>query len=129
MRSKSTLIRLHRFRFEEKRRQAAEISAMIADFRRKQDDLEYQIKVEEERTGVSDPEHFNYSMTAKSIRGRRDNLLRSIGDLEVQLAAAEEAVSEEEAELRKVELLVEKEGDPEQSVSLGDGELQTDLHA
>ena len=83
MRSKDTLLRLHRFRYDEKRRQVGEIEAMIADFRRKQDDLDLQIQAEEERSGVSDPEHFNYSMTAKALRGRRDNLLRSIHIFEV----------------------------------------------
>lgn len=110
MRSKDTLLRLHRFRSEGKRRQVTEIEMMIADFRRKQDDLDLQINAEEERSGVTDPNHFKYSMTAKSIRGRRDNLLKSIEELDAQLAEAREQAEAEEADLRKVELLVEKEG-------------------
>ena len=110
MRSKDTMLRLQRFRFEEKRQQVADIELMIADFNRKLADLDLQIQMEEERTGVSDPAHFNYSMTAKSIRGRRDNLAKSISELEVQMAEAEKQAQEAEAELRKVELMVEKEG-------------------
>ena len=74
MRSKNTYLRLQRFRSRNRRRQAQAIEAMIADFRRKQDDLDLQIAAEEHRNGVTDPGHFNYSMTAKSLRGRRDNI-------------------------------------------------------
>ena len=66
MRSRDTLLRLHRFRTEEKRRQVGDIDGMIADLMRKHDDLDSQIKAEEQRTGVVDPNHFNYSLAAKS---------------------------------------------------------------
>lgn len=111
MRSRETLLRLHRFRTEEKRRKVADIESMIADLMRKHDDLDAQIKLEEQRTGVNDPAHFNYSMAAKSTRGRRDNLLKTVGDLKDQLNAAQGEVAEEEGELRKIELLAEKEGE------------------
>ena len=68
--------------------------------------------MEEQRTGVTDPGHFNYSTSAKASRGRRDNLLKSIADLKDQLADAQSAVKDEEGELRKVELLMEKERGP-----------------
>ena len=109
--SRETLLRLHRFRTEEKRRQVADIEAMIADLMRKYDDLDAQMKVEEQRTGVNDPAHFNYSMAAKSTRGRRDNILKTVGDLKDQQTAAQALLQEEEAELRKLELLAEKELD------------------
>lgn len=111
MRSRETLLRLHRFRTEDKRRQVSDIEAMIADLMRKHDDLEAQMKAEEQKTGVSDPNHFNYSLAAKSTRGRRDNILKTVGDLKDQLAGAQAALAEEEAELRKAEMLAEKEGD------------------
>jgi flagellar protein FliJ len=111
MRSRETLLRLHRFRTEEKRRKVADIESMIADLMRKHDDLDAQIKMEEQRTGVSDPAHFNYSMAAKSTRGRRDNLLKTVGDLKDQLSTAQGELADEEGELRKIELLAEKEGE------------------
>lgn len=109
MRSRDTLLRLHRFRTEDKRRQAADIESMIQDFMRKYDDLDAQVKIEEGRNGVSDPTHFNYSLSAKSARGRRDNLMKSIAGLRDRLAAAQESLAEEQTELRRVELLMEKE--------------------
>ena len=118
MRSKDTLLRLHRFHVEEKRRQVGDIELMMADFRRKQDDLDQQIAYEEQKTGISDPSNFNYSMTAKSIRNRRENLLATIEDLQEQLDRANEAVAEEESELRKVELLEEKDANHRSDVKM-----------
>jgi flagellar export protein FliJ len=111
MRSKDNLLRLHRFRYEDRRRQVAEIEVMISEFLKKQDELDAHIRMEESRNGVTDPAHFNYSTSAKASRARRDNLLRSIGELKDQLDAAKTVLEEEAAELRKIELLAEKEAD------------------
>jgi flagellar protein FliJ len=123
MRSRDTLLRLHRFRTEEKRRQVGDIDAMIADLMRKHDDLDSQIKAEEHRTGVTDPGHFNYSLAAKSTRGRRDNLLKTVADLRDQLEAAQTAFAAEETELRKLELLAEKESEQRSSLRGSDAEF------
>jgi flagellar export protein FliJ len=128
MRSRDTLLRLHRFRTEDKRRQAADIEGMIQDFMRKYDDLDAQVKIEEGRNGVSDPAHFNYSLSAKSARGRRDNVMKSITELKDQLMAAQELLAEEQTELRKIELLVEKESASAASPPLGVAPL-AGLHA
>lgn len=109
MRPRDTLLRLNRFRTEEKRRQVADIEAMINDFMRKYDDLDVAVKFEESRNGVSDPAHFNYSLQAKAARSRRDNLMRSIAELKDQLSDAKAALAEVEQELRRAELLLEKE--------------------
>lgn len=110
MRSNDALLRLQRFRYEEKQRQVADIEMMIADFGRKRAELDAQIAAEEERCGMSDPNHFKYPMTAKSLRNRRDNLESSLAELAVQLEIARHEAEEEEAELRKAELLLVKEG-------------------
>ena len=117
MRSRETLLRLHRFRTEEKRRQVADMDFMIQDFTRKYDELDAQVKFEESRNGVTDPAHFNYSLSAKAARGRRDNLMRSIAELKDQLAEAQAALAAEEDELRRAEMLAEKEGAPVAPIS------------
>jgi flagellar protein FliJ len=110
MRSRESLLRLHRFRTEDVRRQAADMDVMVQDLMRKHDDLEQHIKFEEQRTGISDPANVNYSMAAKSSRIRLENLLKSVGELKDQHSAILDRLKEEESELRKVEMLVEKEG-------------------
>ena len=111
MRSRETLIRLQQFKVEEKQRDVADIEVMIADFMQKETELQQQIQMEEERAGVSEPTHFNYPTTAKAIRDRRDNLLRSIDELKQKLGEAREAFEEQQSELRKLELLMEKDDD------------------
>ena len=110
MRSKDSILRFHRFQFEEKQQQVSEIDVMIGEFNRKLGDIDQQIEAEETRSGVSDPAHFNYSMTAKSLRTRHENLIKSIEDLNAQREAMQAQADEAEAELRKVELMAEKEG-------------------
>ena len=118
MRSRDSLLRLHRFRTEDVRRQAADIDLMIQDLMRKHDDLEQHIKFEEQRSGISDPHNVNYSMAAKSSRTRLENLLKSVGELRDQHENMLERLQDEEGELRKVEMLVEKEGGSIRSVPL-----------
>lgn len=111
MKSRETLIRLHRFQVDEKRRQVADIEAMIADFRRMEQDLEHQISTEQERCGISDVTHFAYPTFAKAAQDRRSNLLASIEELEAQLADAQAEFTEAYSELKKYELMQEKEVD------------------
>lgn len=106
MRSRDSVLRLARFKLQERQRQAMALEAMIAEFLRKQDDLDALISAEEARSGVSDTEHFNYPTTAKAARARRDNLLASVAELNDQLDAVKTQQVEEEGELRRLELLV-----------------------
>jgi flagellar export protein FliJ len=109
MRSRDSLIRLHRFQVDEKRRQVVEIETMIAEFRRKEAELEQQILSEQERAGVSDVGHYAYPTFAKAARDRRENLLKSIDGLTAQLETAKDGLAEAFSELKKYELMNEKE--------------------
>jgi flagellar protein FliJ len=110
MRSRESLLRLHRFRTDDLRRQVGETDMMIQDLMRKHDDLDAHVKFEEGRNGISDPNNVNYSMAAKSVRTRRDNILRTVAELRDQHESMIAKLEEESSELRKIELLVEKEG-------------------
>ena len=109
MKSRNTLIRLKRFQLNEKRRQVAQIEAMIADFQRMASDLEREIVAEQERAGIHDPTHFAYPTYAKAAIARRENLRRSIDELAAQLDEAKSALQESFEELKKVELLDERD--------------------
>ena len=58
MKSRETLIRLKKFQVDEKRRKVMQIEGMIAEFERMANDLEREIKVEQDRAGIHDPTHF-----------------------------------------------------------------------
>jgi flagellar FliJ protein len=109
MKSRNTLIRLKRFQLNEKRRKVAQIEAMIADFQRMASDLEREIVAEQERVGIHDPTHFAYPTYAKAAIARRENLKRSIDELAAQLDDAKAALQESFDELKKVELLDERD--------------------
>jgi flagellar protein FliJ len=109
MKSRETLIRLKKFQVDEKRRKVAQIEAMIADFDRMAVDLEREITTEQERAGISDPAHFAYPTYAKAAMVRRDNLKRSADELKGQLEDARGALAEAFEELKKIELLDERD--------------------
>ena len=65
MKSRSeSLIRLKKFQVDEKRRQVAQIEMMVADFERMASELDQQIEIEQQKTGISDVAHFAYSTFA-----------------------------------------------------------------
>ena len=109
MKSRETLIRLKKFQVDERRRKVAQIEGMIAEFERMAGDLEREIKTEQERAGIHDPAHFAYPTYAKAAIGRRENLKRSADELKVQLDDAKATLGEAFEELKKVELLDERD--------------------
>jgi flagellar protein FliJ len=109
MKSRNTLIRLKKFQLDEKRRKVAQIEAMIADFQRMASDLEREIASEQERAGIHDPGHFAYPTYAKAAITRRENLKRSADELMAQLDEAKLTLQESFEDLKKVELLDERD--------------------
>jgi flagellar protein FliJ len=109
MKSRETLIRLKKFQVDERRRKVAQIEGMIAEFERMVSDLDREIKTEQERAGITDPGHFAYPTYAKAATQRRENLKRSADELKVQLDDAQAALQEAFEELKKVELLDERD--------------------
>jgi len=109
MKSRETLIRLKRFQVDEKRRKVTQIESMIAEFERIATDLDREIKAEQDRSGIHDPAHFAYPTYAKAAMQRRENLKRSANDLKLQLDDAKATLAEAFEEMKKVELLDERD--------------------
>jgi flagellar protein FliJ len=109
MKSRETLIRLKKFQVDEKRRKVAQIEAMMAEFDRIATELDREIKIEQDRAGIHDPAHFAYPTYAKAAMGRRENLKRSSDDLKAQLDDAKAMLGEAFEELKKVEMLDERD--------------------
>ena len=109
MKSRETLIRLKKFQVDEKRRKVAQIEAMIAEFDRIAGELEREIKVEQDRAGIHDPAHFAYPTYDKAATSWRENLKHSTDELRVQLEDAKAALGEAFEELKKVEMLDERD--------------------
>jgi len=119
MKSRDSLIRLKRFQADEKRRQVNQIQVMIAEFEKMAKDLEEQIAIEQERSGIRDVAHFAYPTFAKAAMQRRDNLRASAAELQGQLEQAQDELHAALDELKKHELLAERDrsGAPEGEVT------------
>ena len=121
MKSHEALLRLKTFQVEDKRRKVVQIEGMIAEFERMAGDLDREIRVEQDRTGIHDPSHYAYPTYAKAALARRDNLRHSADELRAQLVDAKDALQEACEERRKIELLSERERNAQ------DARVQTDL--
>ena len=116
MKSRETLIRLKRFKVDEKRRRVTQIETMIAEFERMAGDLDREIATEEQKANISDPAHFAYPTYAKAAATRRDNLRRSAQDLQGQLDDAQAELGEAFEELKKVEMLEDRDRSAERAL-------------
>ncbi|HET6377970.1 MAG TPA: flagellar export protein FliJ [Methylocella sp.] len=94
MKSRDSIARLRRFQIDETRRRVAQIESMIAEFSKMARELEREIALEEQRTGISDITHFAYPTYARAARTRRDNLQRSAEELTAQLDEARRFLEE-----------------------------------
>ena len=109
MKSRETLIRLKKFQVDEKRRKVTQIETMMAEFDRIASELD------QDRAGIHDPAHFAYPTYAKAAMGRRENLKRSSDDLKAQLDDAKAMLGEAFEELKKVEMLDQRDHDREKA--------------
>jgi flagellar export protein FliJ len=125
MKSRETIIRLRKFQLDERRRRVAQIEAMVAEFERMAADLDREIQAEQDRAGIHDPAHFAYPTYAKAAIQRRENLRRSAEELKGQLDEAKAALGEAFEELKKVELLDERDQMRERNAD--DAREQADL--
>jgi len=104
-----SLIRLKKFQVDEHRRAVSQIEMMIADFERMASELDQQIELEHNKTGISDATHFAYSTFAKAALTRRDNLMTSADDMREKFESAQDQLAESLEDLKKVETLSERE--------------------
>ncbi|PIT70705.1 flagellar export protein FliJ [Bartonella tribocorum] len=109
MKPRENMVRLRMFQVRGKRREIAQLEMMIAEFERMVLELEMQISHEERKSGNNDVRHFAYSSFARAARQRRDNLLNSIRDLQLQKTNAEIALHEANVELQHAQLLEARE--------------------
>ena len=120
VKSRDHIVRLKRFQVDERRRRVAQIESMIADFSRMAVDLDREIATEEQRSGISDPNHFAYPTYARAAVARRDNLKRSADELKEQLDEAKELLSDAQEELKKAESADGRDKMPMVDASRGD---------
>ncbi|WP_297323009.1 flagellar export protein FliJ [uncultured Bartonella sp.] len=110
MKPRDSVVRLKMFQVREKRRQISQLDMMMSEFERMTNELEAQITGEERKAGIFDVTHFAYPTFAQAARQRRENLMNSIRDLQIQKSSAEMNLHELEAELERARALEERDG-------------------
>lgn len=116
MKSRDTLLRLKRFQVDERRRRVAQIETMIAEFERMVADLEREVEQEEHKAGIADKAHFAYPTYARAALQRRDNLQRSADELRAQLVDARDELQEAVEDLKKFEIIDDREQARERAI-------------
>lgn len=111
MKARENTMRLKRREVDEKSRKIEDLERIIREFDQMAADLERQIQLEEDRTGIRDRSHFSYSTFAKAAAQRRDNLQTSTNGLREKLAAAVRERDESAVELARATAQTESRDD------------------
>jgi len=109
MKSREALIRLHRFRVDEIRRRLKSLDDMRADLTKKMTDLETMMQEEQRRAAHSDLGRLAYPSFARSVVARRENIQRTIDEVEKQAASVTEELQAAYRELKKYEIAAEND--------------------
>ncbi len=102
-----TLIRLHKWRLDEKRRTLSELQALADKLAQDTARLEREILAEQEIARTSPEASFAYGNFAKQAIERRRRLAQSVAQVEHQIAQATEEMAEAFQELKRYELAQE----------------------
>lgn len=129
MKSRDTLLRLKRFQVDERRRRVMQIETMIAEFERMVGDLEREVETEEQKAGINDKAHFAYPTYARAALQRRDNLQRSADELRAQLVDARDELTESVEELKKFEIIDDREQQRERAIETAREQAELDRMA
>ncbi|MBS7804787.1 flagellar export protein FliJ [Rhizobiales bacterium TNE-4] len=129
MKSRDTLLRLKRFQVDERRRRVTQIETMIAEFERMVADLEREVEQEEQKAGINDKAHFAYPTYARAALQRRDNLQRSADELRAQLVDARDELTESVEELKKFEIIDDREQQRERAIESAREQVELDRMA
>ncbi len=108
MSSLKTIIRLHKWQLDEKRRALAELQNLADRLKAEIERLKADLANEQE-TARRNPEFaFNYASFARGAMERGKRLTQSLGQVDMQIAAATDQMAEAFQELKRFELAEEE---------------------
>lgn len=107
MKSREGLVRLHRFRVEEIRKRLKSLDDMRGDLAKKMSDLETMVQEEQRRSVNSDLGRLAFPTFARSVQARRENIQRTIDEVEKQASTVSEELQAAYRELKKYEVTVD----------------------
>ena len=108
MKALASLIRLHRFHLEEKRRTLAGFEGLMADLVRRLAQLEDEVAREQRQAADSSIGNFIYGAYARNVILRRETLKKSMAALQIEIDGARQAVAEAFQEVKRYEIAKER---------------------
>lgn len=104
MKGMSSLIRIHKWKLDEKRRAISDMENLLSGFVGQLAKLDRDKQLEQQVASDDPDTRFAYSNYLIMIKQRRENLLESIADAEARIAEAQEEVAVVFQELKKFEI-------------------------
>jgi flagellar export protein FliJ len=99
-----SLIRLHRWQLDERRRQLADLDQLLYKLRQEELKLDAEQSTEQQVAGASAEAAFGYGGYARGVVERRRKLAQSIVEVEQQIVQAREALAETYQEVKRYEI-------------------------
>lgn len=131
MRTLTTLIRVHQYRLDEKRRELADLERFRADLVSQRERLEAEVRTEQDVAKRVECGAFAYAGFAQNVISRRDKLAASLADVDRRIEAVQQEVQEIFQELKRYELALaarqkklREEMDRRQQIQLDEISLQ-----
>lgn len=113
--SLSGMIRLHKWQLDEQRRNLVELEKMRDDLLKKFTDLEEELAQEQDRVANSAMINISYAAYATVVMERRENLEKSLAEIKVSVEDMKDQVAESFKELKKYEVVEQREFDRQQA--------------
>lgn len=108
MKALASLIRLHRFHLEEKRRTLGGLEGLMADLVRRLAQLEDEVLREQRQAASSSIGNFIYGAYARNVIQRRETLKKSMTALQLEIDTARQAVAAAFQEVKRYEIAKER---------------------
>jgi flagellar protein FliJ len=105
-----SLIRVNKYKLDERRRQLAELERLVERLRNESQRLEQELTSEQQVAAASCEAGHSYGGYARDIIERRRKLAASIADAEAQILAARDALSESFREVKRYEITAANRG-------------------
>jgi flagellar protein FliJ len=105
-----SLIRVNKYKLDERRRQLAELERLVERLRNESQRLEQELTSEQQVAAASREAGHSYGGYARDIIERRRKLAASIADAEAQILAARDALSESFREVKRYEITAANRG-------------------
>lgn len=104
----STIVRLHKWQLDEKRRQIKDLEVMRSDLLTKLENLNAELLSEQRNVANSNIVDINYANYANSVIKRRENLEASILEVNLSIENMKDDIAESFKELKKFEIVEQR---------------------